>query len=108
MVETAGASKNNVIENFGKRVLPLRQSWPPALAPLAAPAGALAFAASSFSDDERLTRWTPSIRRRLEMTPATLSWLVVQPVSSMAGAGTKARSGSVTPPSTAVVGVTVP
>ena len=100
--------KKSVIENWGKRSLPLRQSLlvaAPALSllPLSLPDPAL----TSFSEEERLTRWTPSTRRRLEITLATLSWLVVQPTSSMAGDCTAARSGSLTPPSAAALGVTV-
>ena len=55
---------------------------------------------SSFCDDDRLTRSTPSMRRRLEMTLATSAWLVVQPTISIAGFCSDARSGSLLPPST--------
>ena len=42
------------------------------------------------------------------MTLATSAWLVVQPMTSIAGFGSDARSGSVLPPSTETPGATVP
>ena len=75
----AGALKKTVMENAGP---PAEQPEPP---PLPSP----------FSEDDRLTRWTPEIWRIAVIMRATLSWLVVQPCSSIAGTGSAARSGSV-------------
>ena len=62
---------------------------------------------TSFTEEDRLTRSTPSMRRRLEITLATLAWLVVQPRISMAGVAMAERSGSLAPPSAEELGVTV-
>ena len=93
----AGVWKKRVMENCGKRLLPLRQSV--ALAPALSPLALLSVLAVSRSEADRLTRCTPSTRRRLEMTLATLSWLVVHPTISIAGAAIAPRRGSLTPPS---------
>ena len=65
-------------------------------------------APSLFSELARLTRWTPSIERSRATTVATRAWLGAQPMRSIAGTGSAARSEPPPPPASAVLGATVP
>ncbi len=95
-------------ENFGRVALPCVQSSevPALAASTCAPVEPLPVAAAFFFAEERLTRLTPSARRRPATTRATFACDVVQPPSSIAGTGSDWRSGS-DAPSTETPGVTV-
>ena len=105
---TAGRAraKKRVIENCGKWALPWRQS--PRVAPALSPGRRAARAAAASPTTDRLTRSTPSTRRRLEIDAGDLGLArgAADELDAPGPAAT-ARSGSVPPPSTATPGVTV-